>query len=69
VRLGDAGDGSGRPGAASTSRIRTWAEKAGEFVPSMKRFSQTINGRGFEPKRNGTGKAGFSGIEVGSWAL
>ena len=36
----------------------------------MKRFSQTIHARGFVPKRqDGTGKAGFSGIEVGAWAL
>jgi putative DNA primase/helicase len=49
---------------------KKWAEQAGEFVPSMKRFSQTIHARGFVPKRqDGTGKAGFAGIEVGSWAL
>ena len=49
---------------------KSWAERAGEFVPSMKRFSQTIHGRGFDPKRQaGTGKPGFSGIEVASWSL
>jgi putative DNA primase/helicase len=62
-----------RPLYSTTAQLfdswKAWAEKAGEFVPSMKRFSQTIHGRGFVPKRqDGKGKSGFLGIEVGSWA-
>ena len=44
---------------------KTWADKAGEFVGSQKRFSQTLRDRGFEPKRQaGTGRAGFVGVRL-----
>jgi putative DNA primase/helicase len=42
---------------------REWAERAGEFAGSQKRFSQALQARGFCPKREpGTGKSGFDGI-------
>lgn len=42
---------------------KRWAELAGEFAGSQKRFSQTIESRGFTVKRQaGTGKYGFLGI-------
>lgn len=42
---------------------RRWAEAAGEFVGSQKRFSQSLQARGFTPKRqSGTGKMGFEAI-------
>jgi putative DNA primase/helicase len=44
---------------------RKWAEKAGEFVGSQKRFSQLLQDRGFERKRQSmTGRAGFAGITI-----
>jgi putative DNA primase/helicase len=40
-----------------------WAECAGEFVGSQKRFGQALETRGFEPRRQGgTGRQGFDGI-------
>ena len=42
---------------------KRWAELAGEFVGSQKRFSQALEARGFIPKRQaGTGRHGFEGI-------
>ena len=42
-----------------------WAEKAGEFVGTLKRLSQALIERGFEPKREaGTGRAGFVNIRL-----
>lgn len=42
---------------------RAWADKAGEFIGSQKRLSQTLQDRGFAPRRQGgTGRAGFDGI-------
>lgn len=41
---------------------RTWAEKAGEFAGSQKRFGQQMHERGYESKRQGTGRKGYSGI-------
>jgi putative DNA primase/helicase len=44
---------------------RNWAESAGEFVGSQKRFAQMLQDRGFVRKREAmTGRAGFSGIAV-----
>jgi putative DNA primase/helicase len=58
-----------RPLYATTAQLfgswKEWADKAGEFVSSQKRFSQALQARGFVRKRqDGTGKAGFAGIEV-----
>jgi putative DNA primase/helicase len=44
---------------------RRWADKAGEFIGSQKRFSQLLSERGFAPrKEGGSGRAGFDGIGV-----
>jgi putative DNA primase/helicase len=41
---------------------KTWAESAGEYVGSQKRFSQTLEERGFKRTRvSGVGR-GFQGI-------
>jgi phage/plasmid-associated DNA primase len=42
---------------------RQWADQAGEYVGSQKRFSQALEARGFKPKRDGkTGRAGFEAL-------
>ncbi len=42
-----------------------WAEKAGEFPGSQKRFSQALEARGLRPRKQaGTKKAGFEGIAI-----
>jgi putative DNA primase/helicase len=47
---------------------KAWADDAGEFVASQKRFSQTLQHRGFVPKRQtGTGRSGFQGIGLIPW--
>ena len=44
---------------------KAWAEAAGEQAGSQKRFSQALQARGFDPKREGhTGKPGFIGIGI-----
>lgn len=44
---------------------RAWAEAAGEAAGSQKAFSQGMQARGFEKRRQGgTGRAGFAGIEL-----
>jgi putative DNA primase/helicase len=44
---------------------KAWAERSGEPSGSMKRFSQLLQARGFQPKRIGhAGKAGFAGITL-----
>jgi putative DNA primase/helicase len=44
---------------------RVWAENAGEFVGSQKRFSQALDDRGYQRQReSGTGRAGFKGIAL-----
>jgi putative DNA primase/helicase len=44
---------------------RAWAEKAGEFVGTAKRLTQTLADRGFVPQRqSGTGLRGFRGLRV-----
>jgi putative DNA primase/helicase len=44
---------------------RQWAERAGEFVGSQKRFSQLMHSRGFKPEREGgTGKMGYRGVRL-----
>jgi putative DNA primase/helicase len=51
--------------AALFASWKQWAEQAGEFVGSQKRFSQALQSRGFSPQRQAmTGKAGFNGIAV-----
>jgi len=44
---------------------RNWAEAAGEYVGSQKRFSQSLSDRGFRAQREGgTGKSGFRGVAL-----
>jgi putative DNA primase/helicase len=46
-----------------------WATKAGEFIGSQKRFSQTLEARGFVEHRQMHGR-GFLGLRVTSeWSL
>lgn len=42
---------------------KTWAERAGEFAGSTKRFVQTLESRGFQPKKTRTGR-GFDGLKL-----
>ncbi len=44
---------------------KAWADKAGEFVGSQKRFSQALEGRGIEPRRTREAR-GFAGISLKS---
>lgn len=45
---------------------KAWAELAGEPSGNMKRFSQALAARGFQPRRQGgTGRNGFEGIDLG----
>ncbi len=46
------------------SSWRLWAEAAGEFVGSQKRFSQALVSKGFTAERLGSGRAGFRRIGV-----
>lgn len=42
---------------------KAWAEQSGEFVGSMKRFSENIKDRGYgKKKQGGTNRKGFAGI-------
>lgn len=42
---------------------KAWADQAGEYAGSQKRFSQALLARGLAPRRQGgTGKTGFDGI-------
>ena len=41
---------------------KAWAEAAGEHAGSQKRFTQAMNGRGFESKRDGNNRASLSGV-------
>ena len=41
---------------------KQWAEAAGEFVGSQKRFADLLLTRGLEKWRNGMGLRGFQGI-------
>ena len=44
---------------------KAWAERAGEFVGTQKRLTQTLEARGFEPGREpGTGQRGLKGIRI-----
>jgi putative DNA primase/helicase len=43
---------------------REWAEKHGEFVGSIKRFSETLVSRRFARWRNPKGAMGFQGISL-----
>jgi len=43
---------------------REWAERAGEYVGSIKRFSELLITRGFEATRLHGGKRGFKGLLV-----
>jgi len=42
---------------------KDWADKAGEFAGSLKRFSQTLQSRGFTPRRTARGIS-YAGIVV-----
>jgi putative DNA primase/helicase len=41
---------------------REWAERAGEYVGSIKRFSEVLITRGFMPSRLHGGVRGFKGL-------
>ena len=41
---------------------KQWAESAGEFIGSQKRFADLLLTRGLEKWRNGMGLRGFQGI-------
>lgn len=43
---------------------REWAEKAGEFVGSVKRFSEQLTSRRFARWRSGKGAMGFAGLSL-----
>lgn len=44
---------------------KAWAERSGEFASDQKRFVNTLETRGFEPKRQpGTGRRGFRGVRI-----
>ena len=44
---------------------KAWADRTGEAAGTQKRFSQTMQIRDFEPKREGgTGRKGFNGIRL-----
>jgi putative DNA primase/helicase len=65
----DGGRPTTRPLYATSAQLfrswKEWADKAGEFVSSQKRFSQALQARGFVRKRqDGTGNAGLAGIAV-----
>lgn len=45
-----------------------WAEKAGEYVGSAKRFSQALEARGFTPHRHAQLGRGFLGIRLADYA-
>lgn len=58
-----------RPTSRATSsdlytEWREWAEKAGEYVGSIKRFSEVLINRGFEPTRLHGGLRGFKGLHL-----
>ncbi len=42
---------------------RTWADSAGEFAGSTKRFAQALETRGFQPVRKMNGR-GFAGLRL-----
>ncbi len=42
---------------------KAWADRAGEFIGTQRRFAQAMQGRGFEPKRQKTAR-GFLGIRL-----
>ncbi len=51
--------------AALYSDWRKWADRAGEFIGSQKRFSQSLEDRGLQKRRSGHVNArGFSGIRL-----
>lgn len=53
-------------GSALFADWKYWAERAGQFVGTQKRFKQALEARGFFPKREaGTGQRGFTGICLG----
>jgi putative DNA primase/helicase len=41
---------------------KTWAEAAGEYVGSIRRFSELLVNRRFRKWRNSVGSRGFEGI-------
>ncbi len=50
--------------SALYSSWKTWADAAGEFAGSQKRFSQNLANRGFVPRRGQVGHAGFDDIRI-----
>jgi putative DNA primase/helicase len=52
-------------GGSLYSSWKRWADRAGEFVGSQKRFSQQLQERGLAPHRQaGTGLRGFRGLRL-----
>lgn len=51
------------PSAKLFGSWKEWAEQAGEHVGTAKRFAQTLEARGFEPRRSSTGR-GFLGLSL-----
>ena len=51
---------------AATSELyasfKIWCEQAGEYVTSMKRFSQNLEAHGYQRTRLSTGRKGFEGL-------
>jgi P4 family phage/plasmid primase-like protien len=53
-------------GAALFANWREWSERSGELTGSQKRFSQTLQARGFQAEVSGHSKTrGFAGIALG----
>jgi hypothetical protein len=48
---------------APCSDWKAWAERAGEFVGTMRRFNQNLEARGVTPVRKMTGR-GFAGLKL-----
>jgi len=59
---------TGRAAYATTAALfaswNVWAQRAHEPAGSQKRFSQTMQARGFRSQRNADGYAGFVGISI-----
>lgn len=51
------------PAGSLFTSWKTWAERAGEFTGSQKKFSQTMAEVGFSPKKSG-GVRGFGGVRI-----
>jgi putative DNA primase/helicase len=55
--------------AALFADWKSWAEQAGEFTGSQKKFSHALEERGFvKGRESGTGRMGFEGIGLDAGA-